>query len=455
MALLRAMGEEPWDAQAEILETLWRSRELYVPTSHAVGKTWIEARAVVCWTLAWWPEVLTVCLTPTEDQLTGGIWRELQGMWERWAPILPGELGVRQWTAGETGVLALGRSPRPERPGSLQGLHSPNLLLVVDEAPEVDPRLWTAARSLLTGANTRLLAAGNPTRSDGEFYRRVTDPRSGDAVIKISAFDTPNLGGISPEAPDLAFQLERRMASPSVAPGLIDARYVAGVLADGLEPEWRSRVLAEFPLETADTLIPMSWIERARTREVPDRGQLEAGVDLARMGDDRCVIFPRRGGRCFEPIVWRHRDLMASVGTIADWCRREHVRSLVVDEGGMGVGAIDRLREIGLQAHEVGHSAAPADRETFADRRTEYWWALRRSFERDEIDLTSLAEQTYRSLAAELAAVRYTFTSSGRRQIEPKSKTKQRLRRSPDLADAMVYAFCPTPSFDAYVGSPV
>ena len=468
--LMRAMGEHLEPAQAAMVESVWANRETYVPSCHAAGKTFTEARVVVAWTLAHWPDVLTVVLTPTEDQLTAGIWRELQSMWDvdkPWSRVLPGHLGVKQWTQDEMGVLAIGRSPRPERPGSLQGLHSPNLLLVVDEAPEVDPRLWKAARSLLTGGNTRLLAAGNPTRSDGDFYARTLAPKGGDNVITVCAFETANLADVPPELhaaaheawptpPELQEWLEARMERPLAHTGLIDARYVIGVLTDGVRGEWQARVLAEFPDATDDTLIPRAWVERARTNVLWDGDDgpwpLVAGVDIAAFGDDRCVLMPRRGGCVLEPLVWRGVRLTETAGRIQDWMRGKRVSSITVDEGGMGLGVVHMLYEQGIAAAEVDHNARPED-ERFENHRSEYWWGMREAFERGEVDLSRLSPRTFAELTEELTAVRYTLTSKGKRKVEPKPDTKKRLRRSPDLADALVYSFIPAPAFDAFVGS--
>jgi len=44
-------------------------------------------------------------------------------------------------------------------------------------------------------------------------------------------------------------------------------------------------------------------------------------------------------------------------------------------------------------------------------------------------------------LIGELTAPRYAMTASGKIQVEPKDKTKQRLGGSPDLADAFLLTF--------------
>lgn len=447
---LRSQGEQPWGVQEDILAALWANREVYVRSCHASGKTWTASRGIAAWIHAMWPEVLVVVLAPTEDQLVAGLWRELHQVVEKWDG-LPGRLGMRSWVLDGHGVLAMGRSPKPERPGTLQGLHSQNLLLVVDEAAEVDERLWAAAKSLLTGSNTRLLAIGNPTNDTGEFHRKCMGrPLPGQVSIKVSAFDTPNLQGIDPNSPTLRDDLIARLNIPATHPGLIDARYVLGVLDEGLDREWKSRVLAEFPEGGDDVLIPRSWVDRARQPDLERRRRVEgtkvtAGVDVARMGSDRSVLFPRLGGIVYEPLVWGQVDLMVTSGKLAAWMRDNAPHTVWIDEGGMGIGVVDRLAEQGFPVRAFKHNEAPRNAIKFDDRRTEYWWALRSAFERDEVDLTQLSEETFRTLAEELTMPRYTFTSAGKLKIEPKVKTKDRLKRSPDLGDALVYATWETP----------
>lgn len=450
--LLKAQGEHPWEAQSEILSALYAERELYVPSCHASGKTFIGARAAGAWVMAHWPKVLVVILSPTDDQLIAGLMKELSDVKRRWRG-LPGRLGIKTWTEQEHGIIAIGRSPRPERPGTLQGMHSPNLLLVIEEASEVDDRLWEAADSLLTGSNTRLLAIGNPTNPTGEFHKRATGRAlPGVKTITIDAFSTPNLEGIEPvddlsdvvQVERLREQLLERMTRPAVHEGLVDARYVLKKLDDGMQREWDARVRAKWPEGGDDVVIPRSWVDAAR-REDPDRrrrieGPLKVGVDIARMGSDRSVLMPRLGGVVMEPVVWGHYNLMQSAGKIKAWAHDHDPVEVNIDEG-LGIGIVDRLQEQDVAGvREFKHNEAPRDPDKFADRRTEYWWTLRDIFEAGGVDLSQLSEETFRTLAEELAAPRYSYTSSGKRVIEQKKETKKRLGRSPDLADALVYA---------------
>src|SRR4030095_56712 len=66
------------------------------------------------------------------------------------------------------------------------------LLLVVDEAPGVDPAVFTAIEGIEAGGDVRVLVLGNPDVPSGPFYDIFTGAKSGWARHTIDAFTTPN-----------------------------------------------------------------------------------------------------------------------------------------------------------------------------------------------------------------------------------------------------------------------
>src|SRR5258706_10585240 len=74
------------------------------------------------------------------------------------------------------------------------------VLMVLDEAPGVLPEIYEAIEGIRAGGDVRVLALGNPTIASGPFYDAFTADREGWNLITISAFDTPNLHGLSIES---------------------------------------------------------------------------------------------------------------------------------------------------------------------------------------------------------------------------------------------------------------
>jgi hypothetical protein len=130
---------------------------------------------------------------------------------------------------------------------------------------------------------------------------------------------------------------------------------------------------------------------------------------------------------------------MAVAGLGAEYLRTRR-GILAIDEGGVGGGVYDRIREQRLPGTVLAVNAGsgadndPSDR--LANMRAQLWWHAREALYRGEVSLARLPEEHYQRLRAELTAPTYRFTSSGRVQIETKEEMVKRGVKSPDVADA-------------------
>jgi hypothetical protein len=73
----------------------------------------------------------------------------------------------------------------------------------------------------------------------------------------------------------------------------------------------------------------------------------------------------------------------------------------------------------------------------FANARAEWWWKLREAL--DPVDGASLVLPDDRELLSDLVAPRYSLSERGI-QAELKDAIAQRIGRSPDKGDSLVYA---------------
>ena len=96
---------------------------------------------------------------------------------------------------------------------------------------------------------------------------------------------------------------------------------------------------------------------------------------------------------------------------------------------------IDRLRQLGYAPTEINFGAAAMDTERYANIRAEMYFKCRDWLEAGGV-LTQNTE-----LKTELSTVEYKFSASGRILLEPKDKVKERMGKSPDLADALALTF--------------
>lgn len=202
--------------------------------------------------------------------------------------------------------------------------------------------------------------------------------------------------------------------------------------------------LCDFTAQSNEQLISLATVEDASRRgfkpEDPSilASPLVIGVDPARFGDDRSVIVLRRGLYCFPPLVFKGVDTMFLAGRVALEIVNKKPAAVFVDEGGVGAGVIDRLRQLGHVITNVSFgSKAPMT--GFANLRAYIWWKMKEWLEsggaipRDE------------ELMRELATPQYGFNGRGQVLLESKDEIKERLAAlefaSPDKADALATTF--------------
>jgi len=165
---------------------------------------------------------------------------------------------------------------------------------------------------------------------------------------------------------------------------------------------YRIRVVGEFPKGDDDTVIAMDLLEQAVNRDVApsQHAPIVWGLDVARFGSDRSALCKRQGNAVTESIkTWKNLDLMQLTGAVVAEYQAlppsQQPQEILVDSIGLGAR----------------------------------WWTGCGKMAKDEV------------LIAELATVRYSFTSNGKIQIEGKDEIRKRGLPSPDKADAFVLTF--------------
>jgi len=299
---------------------------------------------------------------------------------------------------------------------------------------------------VLASENCKKLSIGNPTDPEGEFAKSFKDPLV--SKIVTSAFDTPNFTAFGLKDSDMNDNswVKKVGGAKMPAPYLITPDWVARRRKrwGPASPMYQSRVLAQFPEQGRDTLIPLGWIEAAQQRTLEPGEPHELGVDVARYGDDKTVVYERRGGVIRLKAITEKSSIAETEGLVRRILREDGARTVKVDVIGLGAGVVDALiaePELGVQASPVsvsdGASGSTADDLQFLNKKAELYWALRERFRDGEIDLDPEDED----LAADLSNMRYKINRKGLLVIEPKDEMKKRLGRSPDFADAVMLAF--------------
>ena len=416
------LGERPWSIQRRIAESVRDHPNTAVPSCFGSGKDWIAARVG-----AWWVATggILVATSNSFPQLRDIFWRELRRAHAKGGlPGSPSNGTDLRWELPD-GSWAVGRKPDDNDPEGLQGVHGSRVLVIVDEANGVGAPLWEATSGLVVNEASRRLAIGNPYEPVGPFYAACRSATW--HVIRISVFDTPNFTG-EPVDPKAQAEL--------VSPFWLEQRR-----SEGLEDTawWKAKVLGEFPESASDQVIPLTLVEKARLIVHETSASEAAGLDVARFGtDDSALVEGNGNGPELVTIVHGH-DTMAVAGIGARFLK-DRRGSIAIDDGGVGGGVVDRLREQRLPGNvlAVNAGASPDNdpEERLLNMRSQLWWQAREALYRGEISLIRLPEDQYARLRAELTAPTYRFTSNGKVQIESKEELKKRGVASPDLADA-------------------
>lgn len=180
-----------------------------------------------------------------------------------------------------------------------------------------------------------------------------------------------------------------------------------------------------------------SVMSRVRIREAMDRdvepvGAEQIGCDVARFGDDRTVMYRRKGLKVVEERTFSKQDTMTIAYELWDMARHDPSIPIYVDDTGVGGGVVDRLRELGANVVPINFGGAPMDKDRYTSTADELWFG----FPIDEADIPDDPQ-----LMTELSSRQYSYDSRGRRKIESKDDYKKRNGSSPDKADGLLLTF--------------
>ncbi len=422
-------GAEPDGWQKDALIGVRQHPRQATSGSKGCGKTTVQAWAIL-WFLCTRPHANIAVTSTSGDNLRDGLWKEL-ALWIHRSPVLSATfewqqtrivsrafpatwwVSARQWSKSANAQ---------QQSDTLAGLHADYMMFAIDEAGSIPQAVAvTAEAALASGKECKLVIAGNPTSLDGPLYTAVVTHRHDWHVTVVTG---------DPDDPKRAPRVSLEWARQQIA-------------TYGRENPWvMVNVLGQFPPASLNSLIGVDEVTAAMDRELrPDAytwAQKRLGIDVARYGDDRTVIFPRQGLAAFKPVVMRHaRGAAVSVDianrVLAAKAKWDSEIELFDATGGWAAGAVDVMRSNGYAPIDV-QFAAPAFDPRYRNRRAEIWFAMCEWIKRGGA-LPNLPE-----LVGELITPTYTFVS-GKFLLEDKDQIKQRLGRSPDLADALALTF--------------
>lgn len=416
------LGAEPSDQQAKLLSAVSvPGAHVSIRSGHGTGKT-TSLAWLVLWFVSLYNDCRIPCTAPTAHQLNDLLWPEISKWHEKLHPLWRRDLyitGDRVFVKNaEKTQYSVARTARKENPEALQGFHATNLLFLLDEASGIDEKIFEVAEGALSTPGARVVMTGNPTRTEGYFFRSHHQERKHWHTLHFNCLDSPHV------SPDYIEKMKERYGEDSNI--------------------YRVRVLGDFPEASDDILIPLSWVEDAVGRDVQfPAAQRIAGLDVARFGDDATSMIVRQGGSINHLQQWRNKDLMQTVGIIAEAYRHQKLFDVIfVDSIGLGSGVVDRLNEMQIPTVAVNVAESTSQKEKFNRLRDQLWWACREFFQAKQCAIDPVVKGMWLDdLMGQLTSIRYGFTSNGKIKIEDKQEMKDRGLESPNLADALCLTF--------------
>lgn len=437
-------GKGLTDYQRDILHHLPGERRVAVRGPHGLGKTGVEALAVL-----WFALTRDAAGVDWKVATTAGAWRQLERyLWpeiKKWAKRLRWDQIGRGPLDEHTELLSLNLklthgtafAVASSNSELIEGVHADSVFYIFDESKAISADTFEAAEGAFSGANP---AGGLPEA----FALACSTPGEPNGVFYSIHARRPGLEDWWPRHVTLA----EAIAAGRVAEGWAEQRRKQWG-ADSAA--YNNRVLGEFYSSDEDGVIPLGWIEAAneRWRAWDEAGRPESpgrrtvGVDVARSGSDKTVMAILDGPVITELRHTAREDTMQTTGRVQGILAACPGRLPIVDVIGVGAGVVDRLRELKLtvDAFNASEGTVRKDRSGelgFANTRSAAWWNLRELL--DPSFGAELALPPDDNLTGDLTAPHWRVLSGGKIQVESKDDIRKRIGRSTDDGDAVVQA---------------
>lgn len=440
--LAEQTGPRKWQRQEleSIRDFLRANKE-----AHAAGKPMsVYRRAIVsgrgpgkstllAWLIHWMmstcPGGTSIVTANTKDQLKQKMWAEMNkwvgmALNAHWFELTTEKMTPATWLADyfkatrklDSAYYYASAVPwSEENPDAFAGLHNAfGVMILFDEASGIPQPIWGVTEGFFTDPTVRRLwlAFSNPRRPDGPFAELFQDG---------SGWSTRCIDSREVEGLDYA-----------VLEGIIRKHG-----ADSYEA--RVEVYGRFPDQGDSGFIAQTLAQEAASHVLPSVGRespLIMSVDVARFGEDKSVIFYRRGrdARSIPYKMYHKLDTLQLAQEVADCARQHSPDVIVIDDTGVGGGVFDNLKAWRYPVYGFTSSASPRDGDRYVNLRSETWDAAR------DWLVNGGCIPNDKTLFDQLVTIRYRYRG-GKKVMESKDELRGRGLPSPDVADAFVMSF--------------
>lgn len=401
-------------------------------SGHGIGKS-----TLVAWLVMFIMDTRPFCkgtvTANTADQLKSKTWAEV-GKW--WSMSLSKELYTYTNSRGSMTLKRLGvegswfvnaQTCKEENSESFAGQHAANStsFYIFDEASAIPEAIYNVREGGLLTGEAMTFDFGNPTRNSGRFFDNCKGDRAKNFIV-------------------------REIDSRSVQ--ITSQKSMQRWLEDYGEDSdfFRVRVRGMFPKSGSMQFIPTDLVEQAMDREGTfDRNYpMLIGVDVGRFGGDDSVIYPRMGNDARTWGFERHNglDSVQLAGKVIERVRYFtslgiRVGMICIDvTGGVGSGVYDNLFHLGYPVTPVYFGGTCVDKRTYRYKVDELYGKIKEALPR--LLLPKRFEEGASDLKTDLTAREFGYTTKGNYiHLEAKEDFKERIGRSPDIADALACTY--------------
>jgi len=459
-------------------------------SANAVGKTHSAAALAIWYYKVFQDAQVYTCAFP-EPKLKQLLWGEIGKQTVKHESLFKTDNVVtlnikRSSSSFITGVTVPNSGTDAQREARFSGKHAPHLMFIVDEGDTIPNEVYKGIESCMSGGHFRLLILFNPREEQGPVYRMERDGIAN--VVELQAFSHPNVitgENIIPGAVDRNTTARRiNLWSNPLMPGEIksaecfempnfligcEAKDQKGKILPPLKagmykitnPELSYMVLAQYPAQSAYSLISKADINAARSRwdlyvakygETPPTGtQPIMGLDVAEFGIDKNVECLRYGNWVPRMDMWQGVDTIITGRRAYEDYIQHKCCYANVDGTGIGAGVAPHMKDIferdegsgieAVYANSVKVASKPTEEADegveFVMLRDQLWWKCAQWLKTDQAMLPPNEDLIEELLVAKRETVKNKI------KIMDKKTMRELLKRSPDYADALCLTFAP------------
>lgn len=444
---IEVQGVIPSSQQVELFASVSPSRSrTSVSSGHGTGKTFSIAN-IVLWHLLCYPMSVTLLTANDMDQLKVTVWKEIGIALER---IRRGPHG---WIADHVEILAdatcrirgfeavwfvESKTANEKTANKMAGRHGEWLLIIGDEASSLPDIVLTTLSGALTEQHNRMMLTSQPTRNAGFFYRTQHDlskDNGGEwSSLVFDSFDSPFVSDES--LMELWNQYE--------------------------DDERNVRLLGRFPQDSSKHMMSLAVAEAMykRGRIIRDDenygwfvlGDIASGEGLR--DKSACVAArvigygsngrpdARRVEVVVIPILSNKIRSNQFAWSLADNGADLHNVTYNVDSGGLGINVCQDLEDAGkvvLRINWGNPCFKKANKERYLNLRAQ---AMHQAALAAKDGRLSILTTDYKNVVLNQSSrIPKEFTDKGRIKVPPKGSKEWDGLGSPDLWDAICFAF--------------